>query len=190
MTTAQDVFEAIKMMNKGGQLMTPLNALGVTAQTSHETGHYVHTCGKGNFNLGGIKCSQNWLDGRIPWSTRKCVNLQTQEYSGGQFSDYKLAFRFYDSLETYLKDHARLIHLFYPVSKANADNVWGYIAGLQGKWATSPYYYQGLTRMVVRLAPDLLGFNWRIALIASLHEAVLRKTIPLVMREYVEARLS
>jgi hypothetical protein len=44
--------------------------------------------------------------------------------------------------------------------------------------------------MVVRLAPDLLGFNWRLALIASLHEAVLRKTIPLVMREYVEARLS
>jgi len=190
MTTAQDVFEAIKMMNKGGQLMTPLNALGVTAQTSHETGHYVHTCGHGNYNLGGIKCSKNWLDGRIPWSTRKCVNLQTQEYSGGQFADYKLSFRFYDSLETYLKDHARLIHLFYPVSKANVDNVWGYIAGLQGKWATSPYYYQGLTRMVVRLAPDLLGFNWRIALIASLHEAVLRKTIPLVMREYVEARLS
>jgi hypothetical protein len=83
-----------------------------------------------------------------------------------------------------------LIHLFYPVSKANADNVWGYIAGLQGKWATSPYYYQGLTRMVVRLAPDLLGFNWRLALIASLHESVLRKTIPLVMREYVEGRLS
>ena len=34
MTTAEEVFEAVKMINKGGQLMTPLNALGVTAQFS------------------------------------------------------------------------------------------------------------------------------------------------------------
>jgi hypothetical protein len=187
--TAREVYETVLQMNRDGSLMTPLNALGVTAQTAHETGNYYHTCGSENFNLGGIKCTRNWLDGRIPWSTRKCLCLKTQEYVGGKYADYKLAFRWYDSLETYLKDHARLISLFYSVSKANVGNPWGYIAGLQGKWATSPYYYQGLTRMTISIAPDLLGFDWRLALKASLYEAVKRGVVPRVMEEYVRERL-
>jgi len=162
MLTAREVYETINIMNKiEGSLSTPLNALGVTAQTWHETGGYRHTCGRNNVNLAGIKCSSNWLNGAIPWSTKRCVTLKTQEFVGGKFSDFKLAFRWYDSLETYLKDHARLIDLYYPVSKANADCVWGYVAGLQGKWATSPAYFQSLVKAVLRLAPELLESDWR-----------------------------
>lgn len=161
MLTAKTVYETILEMNRGGGLACPLSPLGVTAQTWHETGAYRHTCGKNNTNLAGIKCSSNWLNGSIPWSTRKCVSLKTQEFTGGAYKDFKLAFRWYDSLETYLKDHARLIDRFYPVSKANADCVWGYVAGLQGKWATSPAYFQSLVKAVLRLAPELLESDWR-----------------------------
>jgi hypothetical protein len=159
--TALEVYETIGRMNKSGGLSAPLSMLGVTAQTFHETGNYKHTCGKDNFNLAGVKCSANWLDGRIPWSTRRCTDpLKTQEFVSGKYGDYKLTFRWYDSLETYLKDHARLINLYYPVSKANADCVWGYVAGLQGKWATSPAYFQSLVKAVIRLAPELLEYDW------------------------------
>ncbi len=188
--TAHEVHETVLRMNQKGSLMTPLNALGVTAQTAHETGNYHHTCGAENFNLGGIKCSRNWLDGRIPWSTRKCIALNTQEFSGGKYDDYKLQFRFYDSLETYLKDHARLISLFYPVSKANVGNPWGYIAGLQGKWATSPSYYQGLTRMIITLAPQLWDIDWRLELKAYLIDAEEQGVLTSAMSDYIRERLS
>ncbi len=161
MLSAREVYDTINRMNKiEGSLSAPLNALGVACQTFHETGNYRHTCGDDNTNLGGIKCSSNWLDGRIPWSTRRCVTLKTQEFYNGKFGDYKLGFRWYDSLETYLKDHARLIDRFYPVSKANADCVWGYVAGVDGKWATSPAYFSSLVKAVVRLAPTLLEDDW------------------------------
>ena len=162
MLTARIVFDKITEMNGvQGALACPLNPIGVTAQTYHETGAYHHTCGKDNVNLAGVKCSANWLDGRIPWSTRRCTDpLKTQEFVSGKYGDYKLTFRWYDSLETYLKDHSRLINLYYPTSKANADCVWGYVAGLYGKWATSPAYFQSLVKAVIRLAPELLEDDW------------------------------
>lgn len=187
--TAREVYDTIIRMNKEGGLMTPLNALGVTAQTTHETGNYQHTCGEGNYNLGGIKCSRNWMDGRIPWSTKKCLSLKTQEFSGGQFADYKLGFRWYDSLETYLKDHARLISLFYPVSKANVGNPWGYIAGLQGKWATGPLYYQGLTKAVIMLAPHLWNMDWSLELKSYLVDAEEQGVLTRAMSEYIRGKL-
>jgi len=188
MLTAREVFETITGIQ--GSLATPLNPLGVTAQTAHETGLYKHTAGQGNTNLGGIKCSSNWLDGRIPWSTRRCTEpIRTQEFVNGKFGDYKLRFRWYDSLETYLKDHARLIDLFYPVSKANADCVWGYVAGLQGKWATGPNYFNSVSTMVLRLAPELLGDDWHDRLKASYIEAVRRGVLSPHMKAILHGKV-
>ena len=187
--TAREVYDTIGRMNREGSLSTPLNALGVTAQTWHETGGYRHTCGKDNTNLAGIKCSSNWLNGSIPWSTRKCVTLRTQEFVGGKFSDYRLAFRWYDSLETYLKDHARLIALYYPVSRDNADCVWGYIAGLQGKWATSPAYFRSVSTAVLNLAPGLLGTDWKERLKASYIEACRRDVLKPEMKAFLHSRV-
>ena len=187
--TAREVYDTIGRMNREGSLSTPLNALGVTAQTWHETGGYRHTCGKDNTNLAGIKCSSNWLNGSIPWSTRKCVSLKTQEFTGGAFKDFKLAFRWYDSLETYLKDHARLIALYYPVSRDNADCVWGYIAGLQGKWATSPNYFRSVSGAVLKMAPGLIGADWWERLKASYLEAVRRNVLTADMKAYLHSRV-
>ena len=177
MLTAREVYETIIEMNREGALACALSPIGVTAQTAHETGMYRHTCGDGNTNLAGIKCSDNWLDGRIPWSTRRCVTLKTQEFVNGKYGDYRLAFRWYDSLETYLRDHARLIDLFYPTSKANADCVWGYVAGLYGKWATGPNYFNSVSKMVIRLAPTLLEDNWEERLKNAFIEAVRRNVL-------------
>lgn len=190
MLTAREVYDTINRMNKiEGSLSTPLNALGVACQTYHETGNFRHTCGKNNTNLAGIKCSSNWLNGTIPWSTRKCVSLKTQEFVGGKYSDFKLAFRWYDSLETYLKDHARLIALYYPVSRDNADCVWGYIAGLQGKWATSPAYFRSVSTAVLKLAPGLLGTDWQERLKASYIEACQRDVLKPEMRAFLHSRV-
>ena len=189
MLTAREVYDTILEMNRGGGLACPLSPLGVAAQTYHETANYRHTCGKDNINLAGIKCSSNWLNGSIPWSTRKCVSLKTQEFTGGAYKDFKLAFRWYDSLETYLKDHARLIDRFYPVSKANADCVWGYVAGLYGKWATSPAYFKSVSTAVLRLAPDLLGEDWHDKLKASFITACQRNVLKPDMKAYLHSRL-
>jgi flagellum-specific peptidoglycan hydrolase FlgJ len=188
--TPAEVFEKILQMNREGGLMAPLNALGVTAQTCHETGWYKHTGGDGNFNLGGIKCSDNWLDGRIPWSTRQCRSLKTQEFVNGKFGDYRLAFRWHDRLETYLKDHARLIALFYPVSRDNADCAWGYVAGVHGKWATGPSYFQSVGQMVIRLAPELVGADWMAKLQNSFAEAERRGVLSPNQRSFLRSRLA
>lgn len=169
--TAKIVFEAVNQGNKDSTFMCPLNALGVTAQTYLETGNYEHTGGKDNVNLGGIKCSSNWLDGRIPWSTKKCLNLTTQEFTNEIMKDKTLWFRWYPTLTIYLKDHARLINLFYPKSKLNEDCVWGYISGLDGKWATDPDYFKKLTKLIMQLSPSLLGSNWKDMLVNSYYVA-------------------
>lgn len=187
MLSAREVYDTIVRMNREGNLSTPLSPLGVTAQTWHETGGYRHTCGKNNTNLAGIKCSKNWLDGSIPWSSRKCISLKTQEYTGKGFQDFNLAFRWYDSLEQYLKDHARLIDKFYPVSKANADCVWGYVAGLQGKWATSPAYFRSVSTAALKLAPGLLGTDWKERLKASYIEACRRDVLKPEMKAFLHS---
>jgi len=184
MLTTREVYDTINQMNKEGALACALSSLGVTAQTWHETGGYRHTCGQDNTNLAGIKCSDNWLDGRIPWSTRRCITLKTQEFYNGKFGDYKLGFRWYDSLETYLKDHARLINLYYPVSRANADCVWGYVAGLYGKWATGPNYDRSVSKMVIQLAPELLD-DWQDRLRNAFKEAVRRNVLTPSMKAYL-----
>lgn len=190
MLTAREVYDTINRMNKiEGSLDAPLNSLGVAAQTWHETGGYRHTCGQNNTNLAGIKCSANWIDGRIPWSTRKCVTFKTQEFVGGKFSDFRLAFRWYDSLETYLKDHARLIDKFYPISKANADCVWGYVAGLQGKWATSPNYFKSVSLAIIKLSPELLGEDWHDKLKASFICAVQRDVLKPDMKAFLHSKV-
>ena len=185
MLTARIVYDTITEMNgTQGALACALSPIGVVAQTCHETGFYHHTCGQDNTNLGGIKCSANWLDGRIPWSTRRCVTLSTGEFYNGKMGTYKLGFRWYDSLETYLKDHARLINLFYPVSKANADCVWGYVAGLYGKWATGPNYDRSVSKMVIQLAPELLD-DWQDRLRNAFKEAVRRNILTPSMKAYL-----
>lgn len=159
------VYNAIRKANRSNILLCLLNALGVTAQTYLETGNYKSLCG--SINLGGIKCSNNWLNGTIPWSTKRCINLSTQEFYGGEYNDVKAGFRWYDSLKTYLQDHARLVYKFYPKSKRNPDCVWGYISGLYGKWATDPNYFVKLVDIIVQISPELLGDNWLTALYKS-----------------------
>jgi len=184
-----EVFAAVNRMNREGGLWAPLNALGVAAQTCHETGWYRHTCGVGNFNLGGIKCSDNWRDGTIPWSTRQCRNLWTQEFIKDKAGDYKLWFRWYDSLDTYLLDHARLIKLFYPVALKNSDCVWGYIAGLHGKWATGPKYFESVSNMVFRVAGELLGEGWDGRLKNAYIEAVRRNVLTPSQKAFLSVRV-
>lgn len=140
MLTVKDVFERA---NKYA-----VNSLGVAVQTYHETGNYRHYR---DFNLAGIKCTPSWVK-----KGRKCWTARTQEHNGKTYVDIIAGFRSYVSLDDFLEDYSSLIFRLYQKSWQNIDNVFGYFAGLHGKWATSPVYFKSLVRMLFQLAPILL----------------------------------
>ena len=172
-----------------------LNALVLAAQTYHETGGYKHMCGKGNTNLAGIKSSKAWMNGEIPWSTKKDIELTTQEYvkETGKYITIKAKFRWYgDDVLLCLKDIERIIGTksWFSDSLENVDCCWAYLSGLISKWSKSPnamllepgwatghVYFESVSKQIVKFAPTLLGENWKTRLTSAFALAIKRKAL-------------
>lgn len=149
--------------NAGGDLFHPgtrINALGLAAQCSLETGNFRSKPMKSHNNYAGISCTPAWVR-----RGQKCFNASTWEHLDGEDVTLVKGFRSYPDLRAFLADYSRLIALYYPLAAANDDCVWLYLAGLvHGKggrrWATDPHYFSKLVTMAVTLAPVLVGDRW------------------------------
>ena len=140
MLTVYEVYEKAKGY--------PVNPLAVAVQTYHETGNYKHYR---DWNIAGIKCTRSWTK-----RGRKCWSAKTMEYYGDGYVQITAGFRSYTSLDDFFADYSDLITRLYPKCRDNPDNVFGYFAGLHGKWATSPVYFKSLVRLLFQLAPKLV----------------------------------
>jgi hypothetical protein len=162
----------------------PVNPLGATAQCAHETGRFSHIPGGTSHNLAGIKATRSWIEAGGP-----SVDARTGEFSKGNAVTVTGAFRVYGSTAAFLADYSRIINAYYHTSARNRDCVWGYLAGLHGRWATDPGYYKGCARMAVELAPQLLGEGWAARLESSLRLAERRGSLAPWMLGYTEGLL-
>lgn len=151
----------------------PVNALGATVQTCHETGGYKHVP---NNNFAGIKFR--------PWLTKLGAKpsspLLTWEVIGGKRVQQHDCFAAFSSPPHFLECYTHMIRSFprYQLAEDNRDCVWGFYAGLvKGGWATDPNYFKALVHLTVRLAPELLGGTWRDTLQNSFAAARERKVL-------------
>lgn len=150
-----------------------INAFAATCQSAHETGFWTSALWKNANNGAGIKADKNWRKAGNPSVKRKSV----EEVKGKRI--YRESyFRAYDSLPDFLKDYRVKINRDYPLAARNADTMWGYFAALQkgrlGSWATTQRYFEFMADKAVRLAPRLLGMEWRAQLLREYREATAR----------------
>ena len=147
-----------------------IHAFAATCQSAHETGYWTSHLWKNAKNGAGIKADKNWLRAGKP-----AVKKNSREVVGGQ-TKYRVSyFRAYGSLDDFLSDYRLKITRDYPLAAKNSDTMWGYFSSLQkgrmGSWATTQKYFEHMTNMAVKLAPRLLGVEWRAQLLAEYNEA-------------------
>ena len=153
-----------------------INAFGATCQSAHETGWWTSKLWRTANNGAGIKAGKDWRGQGKP-----AVNHVSPEAVGNQLVYRTSYFRSYSDAEDFMRDYRNKIVRDYPHSARNSDTVWGYFAGLQkgryGSWATSQNYYRQMVGKAFKLAPSLLGLEWRAKLLADYHEAKKRNAL-------------
>lgn len=168
-TTAPDFFRAANALRG-------INAFAATVQSAHETGFWTSELWRIARNGAGIKATKAWLD-----TGRPVVVVNSPESVGGQYRMRESVFRKYADLSAFLDDYAEKIRVDYPHAASQADNFWGYFAGLYrgrwGAWATDHRYFERLSGMAVRLAPELLGEAWRARMLSAFVLAMERGTL-------------
>jgi len=108
------------------------------AQWALESGWGKHT--SGDFNFFGVKA----LPGQ------PCKVVMTKEFLKGQWVNQQCAFRSYASMDEAFDDHGRLLATAKAYAKARAalPDVFGFVKGLQGTYATDPNYAALLTSVI------------------------------------------
>ena len=153
-----------------------INAFAATVQSAIETGHWKSYLWVNAYNGAGIKAPASWRSAGKPY-----IRVSSPESVGGKYTMRESYFRFYSSPEEFLEDYRLKIIQDYPHSAANADNMWGYFAGLyggrMGSWATDHKYFQKLTYKAIQLAPELLGAGWQKRLNSAYTFALTRKSL-------------
>ena len=153
-----------------------INAFAATCQSAHETGWWTSKLWRTANNGAGIKAGKDWRGQGKP-----AVNHLSPEVVGNQLVYRTSYFRSYSDAEDFMRDYRNKIVRDYPHSARNSDTVWGYFAGLQkgryGSWATSQNYYRQMVGKAFKLAPSLLGLEWRAKLLADYHEAKKRNAL-------------
>ena len=184
----REIFLSVKEKNLQGLFWkrVQLHPFGATVHTYLETGGYKHYIGN---NLAGIKCTKGWLKRSISISNGKCVSAKTKEYIDGSAKYIDGHFRAYDDIGHFFLDYSRLIYSYYPVAKANYDCLWGYFAGLHGKWATDPQYFFKLVDVAFSIAPKVYDVPYIHIFIDDLKKGVEREVLDNEMVAYVEKRL-
>ena len=153
-----------------------INAFAATVQSSIETGHWKSYLWVNAYNGAGIKAQASWRSAGKPY-----IRVSSPESAGGKYIRRESYFRSYSSPEEFIQDYRSKILHDYPHSAANADNMWGYFAGLYGgrigSWATDHKYFQKLTYKAIQLAPELLGAGWQKRLNSAYTLALTRKSL-------------
>lgn len=147
-----------------------IHAFAATCQSAHETGYWRSALWVNAKNGAGIKADKNWLK-----SGKPAVKKSSREVVGGKTVYRDSYFRAYGSLPEFLKDYRSKITRDYPLAAKNSDTMWGYFSSLQkgrlGSWATTRQYFEHMTNMAVKLAPRLLGVEWRTQLLVEYNAA-------------------
>jgi hypothetical protein len=161
--TAEEFYEnALKIEN--------INAFAATCQSAHETGFWTSLLWNKARNGAGIKADKNWRKSGRPSMLKK-----SPESVGGKIVYRESYFRAYKSLGEFLTDYGVKIKKDYPLAAKHSDTTWGYFSllkkGRNGSWATTKKYFEYLADKAFRLAPKLLGAEWRAELLRDYREA-------------------
>jgi hypothetical protein len=147
-----------------------INAFAATCQSAHETGFWTSYLWKNARNGAGIKADKNWRK-----SGRPSIKKSSREEVKGQTVYRHSYFRVYRSLGEFLSDYRAKIARDYPLAAKNSDTMWGYFSSLQkgrlGSWATTQRYFEHMADKAVRLAPKLLGAEWRAQILNEYKQA-------------------
>jgi hypothetical protein len=171
-----------------------INAFAATCQSAHETGFWTSVLWKNARNGAGIKADKNWRK-----SGRPSVLRKSPESLGGKIVYRESYFRAYKSLGEFLTDYGVKIKRDYPLAVKHSDTMWGYFASLQkgrlGSWATTKKYFEYLADKAFRLAPKLLGAEWKAVLLSDYRKARARgllskNEIALIEKKLVSAGIS
>lgn len=171
-----------------------INAFAATCQSAHETGFWTSPLWRTANNGAGIKADKAWRA-----QGRPSVARNSREEVKGQQVRRVSYFRSYDSLPEFLADYRVKIAQNYPISVKHADIMWGYFSGLQrgryGSWATTQRYFEHMADKAVRLAPRLLGVEWRAELLRDYKEARARgllsqKEIAIIEKKLLKVGIS
>lgn len=137
-----------------------INPFAATCQSAHETGNWTSYLWKHAKNGAGIKADKKWRQAGKPHIAKR-----SREVVGGKTVHRSSYFRAYSSLSEFLVDYGKKIRRDYPLSSKNSDTMWGFFAmlrkGRHGSWATSPKYFEHMVDKALRLAPKLLGKDWK-----------------------------
>jgi len=144
-----------------------VNALACTAQAVLETGRFPSIPMTIHRNHWGIKCTGRWkrLGG-------KCFDARTWEDLPSGPETKPAGFASYRNNEEAFTAYEDLIARLYPVCRDNTDDVWMFLSGLAGKWATDKKYLPKLSKIVLEIGPEL-GYP-RDALVTAFNVAVER----------------
>ncbi|WP_084002402.1 glucosaminidase domain-containing protein [Cloacibacillus porcorum] len=158
-TPAQDFYAAAR-----GQ--PGINAYAATCQSAVETGYWQSELWRRAYNGAGIKAPPEWRAAGKPY-----IRIASREYSNGKYITRESYFRRYGSRAAFLADYAAKIRKDYPYTYKHSDNFLLCFAGLYrgrlGSWATDRKYFEKLTRMAVRLAPEIFGPAWHDKLLTA-----------------------
>ena len=144
-----------------------VNALACTAQAVLETGRFSSIPMSIHRNYWGIKCTRRWIR-----SGGGCFDARTWEDTKLGAETRVCGFASYRSNEEAFKAYEDLINRLYPVCRDNPDNVWMFLSGLAGKWATDKKYLPKLSKLVLDIGPGL-GYS-RESLITAFNIAIER----------------
>jgi flagellum-specific peptidoglycan hydrolase FlgJ len=152
------------------QKVKNINAFAATVHSAHETGYWTSYLWKNAMNGAGIKADKKWRA-----SGRPHILRQSPESVGGKIVYRKSYFRAYKSLDEFLGDYGMKITRDYPLAVKHSGTAWGYFASLQkgrlGSWATTKKYFEYMTSIAFKLAPKLIGPNWKQELLKDYREA-------------------
>ena len=165
-----------------------IHPFAATCQSAHETGFWKSPLWQKSFNGAGIKADKAWRQ-----AGRPVIKHVSPESIKGK-TVYKTSyFRAYSSLPDFLYDYSVKIYRDYPLAAMNHDTMWGYFAALnhgrKGSWATSGKYFEHMVDKAVRLAPQLLGVQWRMQLLTEYNEAQARGLLSQTESQIVLNRL-
>jgi len=155
------------------QKLDNIHAFAATCQSAHETGFWTSALWKNAMNGAGIKADVNWRN-----SGGRAVLHRSPESVNGRLVYRESWFRAYQSLDEFMADYRVKITRDYPLAAQHSDNLWGYFSSLKkgrlGSWATTQKYFEYLADLAFRLAPGLLGAEWRRELFLDYREAKAR----------------
>lgn len=179
---------------KNAQQIKGINAFAATCQSAHETAFWTSQLWMKANNGAGIKADKAWRAQGRPSVARK-----SKEEVKGRMVRRVSYFRAYKSLPEFLADYRLKIAQNYPLSVKHADITWGFFSGLQrgryGSWATTQHYFEHMADKAVRLAPKLLGVEWRAQLLKDYKEARARgllsqKEIAVIEKKFLKVGIS